>query len=70
MENTRKSAKADSDPAEPADLFRALEFAHYAGRFRDKVFVIAFTVLWAWYALRVVAIARAYPDMPEEGPPG
>jgi hypothetical protein len=37
---------------------------------RDKVFFIVFTVLWAWYALRVVAIARAYADMPEQGPPG
>ncbi len=43
MENTRKPTKAYTDPAEPADLFRALEFAHYAGRFRDKVFVIGFT---------------------------
>ncbi|MEE8396899.1 MAG: GNAT family N-acetyltransferase [bacterium] len=29
------------DPSGVADLFRAVEFAHYAERFRDKLFVVA-----------------------------
>ncbi len=31
----------------------------------DHVVIIAFILLWGWYATRIVAIARAYPDMPE-----
>ncbi len=36
---------------------------------RDKILLIVFTLLWAWYALRVHAIAKAYPEMPLEFPP-
>jgi len=36
----------------------------------DHALLTAFGVLWLVYALRVVAIARAYPAMPEPSPDG
>jgi hypothetical protein len=35
----------------------------------DRVLLVAFAVLWIRYALRVINIARVYPDLPEP-PPG
>ncbi len=36
----------------------------------EKLLLIAFTVLWGWYALRVVAIARSYAHLHHDEPPG
>ena len=36
----------------------------------DKCVLIAFTLLWLRYSIRVVAIAKAYPDMPDTKPDG
>lgn len=36
----------------------------------DHALLTGFAVLWLVYAWRVVAIARAYPDMPERHPEG
>ncbi|MGH6896265.1 MAG: hypothetical protein ACREJ5_06930 [Geminicoccaceae bacterium] len=33
----------------------------------DHAFMIVFGVIWLRYSFRVVAIARAYPDLPETG---
>lgn len=35
----------------------------------DKTFLIVFTLLWAWYALRVIAIARGYAHLRQDDPP-
>ncbi|MCZ6532132.1 MAG: GNAT family N-acetyltransferase [SAR324 cluster bacterium] len=40
MKNSRKPLNNDPETTSAADMFRALEFAHYAERFRDKIFVI------------------------------
>ena len=31
----------------------------------DRVFIIGFIVIWLRYSFRIVAIGRAYPDLPE-----
>jgi hypothetical protein len=40
----------------------------------ETVLLVVFCVLWLWYALRVLAIVRAYPhlrpDLPPDLPPG
>jgi len=57
--------------APPAVLFWLYVFAEHPGLdLIDHVVIVAFALLWIRYGMRVIAIARAFEDMPPgEAPP-
>lgn len=57
--------------AAPLALLGYFVFAGFSDRLGlvDKALVFAMLLGWAWYTLRIVAIARAYAGMPPGPPP-